>query len=596
MHPLSLLTSLFLFAALIAHAQAAPNILFISVDDMSADSIGAFGCKLPETSPHIDQLAEQGLRFRYGHVVVGNCMPSRNVMLSGRYPHNNGVEGFYQVKEPGWPHLCDLVQEGGYFAAIRGKVPHSTPYTPYGWDLVLDTVDGESMHMKDAESYYKSTKAGIAAAKAADKPFFLLINISDPHKPFYIEEKNDPHVPSRVFTADEVPVPGFLVDDPIVRKELAQYYSSVRRADDCVGQTLQALEESGRSEETFVMFLSDHGMPLPFAKTQVYHHSTHTPWIVRWPGVTKAGTWDEEHMISAVDVTPTLLDVAGLEHPDGFDGRSFEPLLRGETQENRDYVFKVYNENSGAARHPMRSIQGKRFSYIFNPFSDGENVFRTATQGTMTYRRMKELAETDEAIAARVELFDHRVVEEFYDYDKDPDALVNLIDNPEYAQQVQEFREQLEQVMVATNDHALEPFRSRDDPAALAAYMTKVQEEATARRQSRKSDKGPAKRKGLIKLNVPETYSAGGELTVKIRHNLPADLSQQKVHVTIKEGKNGRRLDRKVETVQGKGTLEVTFTVPEQVQDDVLSFAAFVGEEFTESYQHVTTGMIPPAD
>ena len=73
-----------------------PNILLITVDDMSADSIGAFGCKLPETTPNIDGLARESLSFAYAHVQVGNCMPSRNVMFSGRYPHNNGVEGFYR--------------------------------------------------------------------------------------------------------------------------------------------------------------------------------------------------------------------------------------------------------------------------------------------------------------------------------------------------------------------------------------------------------------------------------------------------------------------------------------------------------------------
>ena len=92
-----------------AAAKAAErlNLLLITVDDMSADSIGAFGCKLPDTTPNIDRLAKQGLRFTHAHVQVGNCMPSRNVMWSGRYPHNNGVEGFYQVEDPGYPVLVD---------------------------------------------------------------------------------------------------------------------------------------------------------------------------------------------------------------------------------------------------------------------------------------------------------------------------------------------------------------------------------------------------------------------------------------------------------------------------------------------------------
>ncbi|NIP96471.1 MAG: sulfatase-like hydrolase/transferase, partial [Akkermansiaceae bacterium] len=78
--------------------------------------------------------ASQGLRFDYAHVQVGNCYPSRNVMFSGRYPHNTGVEGFYQVKPIDYLVMCDLMKAGGYYTAIRGKVNHSTPYQPYAWD------------------------------------------------------------------------------------------------------------------------------------------------------------------------------------------------------------------------------------------------------------------------------------------------------------------------------------------------------------------------------------------------------------------------------------------------------------------------------
>jgi len=90
-------------------------------------------------------------------------------------------------------------------------------------------------------------------------------------------------VPSRIYNAEEVPVPGFLFEDPEVREELALYYSSVRRADDCLNEVLKALRKSGQWENTMIVFLSDHGMPLPFAKTQLYHHSTRTPLMVRYP-------------------------------------------------------------------------------------------------------------------------------------------------------------------------------------------------------------------------------------------------------------------------------------------------------------------------
>lgn len=480
-----------LAAALLAVGAPAAepvNLLLVTVDDMNADSVGAFGCRLPGTTPNIDRLAAGGLRFEMAHVQVGNCMPSRNVMWSGRFPHTNGVEGFYQVPDPGYPVLVDLARRAGYFTAIRGKVAHSTPFHPYGWDRVLDELpDGQPAHLKEARSYGVSTEQGIRAATEAGRPFCLMINISDPHKPFHAQGRQgqtipDPHVPSRIFTPDEVPVPGFLPDDPIVRKELAHYYSSVRRADDCVGRVLATLEAAGQADRTLVLFLSDHGMPLPFAKTQLYHHSTRTPLIIRWPGTVRAGTVDRRHLISAIDLLPTLLDIMGIEHPAGLQGRSFLPLLRGEARTGWDMVFKEYNENSGGRRHPMRAVQTPEFLYLFNPWSNGRRVMATATTGTPTYRRLKELAGQDAVIAARLELFDHRVLEEFYCVAEDPDALENRIADPQHAGDVRRLRRALEAWMERTNDPLLAVFRQREDAAAREAWMAETQAESDARR------------------------------------------------------------------------------------------------------------------
>ena len=489
----TILSLLFLLLGLSATMGAKPNLLLITVDDMSCDSIGAFGCKLPGTTPHIDQLASESLRFHYAHVQVGNCYPSRNVMFSGRYPHNTGVEGFYQIKPIKFPVLCDLMKNGGYYTAIRGKVSHSTPYQPYAWDADLTTgPTGRKLHIKDVQSYGECTLRGINAAKAAGKPFCLNINISDPHKPFW--KPNDPHKVSRVFQPAEVPIPGFLFDHPDVRKELALYYSSVRRADDAVGSILQALTKSGHADETIVMFLSDHGMPLPFAKTQLYHHSTWTPWIIRWPGVTTAGSVNDSHMISAVDMLPTMLEMAGLRIPAGLDGSSFVSVIKGQEQKGREAVFKVYNENAGGNRHPIRGLQTKTHLYLFNPWSDGTNIFRTATNGTATYRLMKKLAPSDNKIAARLATMDHRTVEELYDIEKDPDCLNNLAGDVASQTIKSRLQARLQKFMEESNDHALPAFLKRDNPDALAAYMKKVQDESAKRRKGKQQNKTPGEK------------------------------------------------------------------------------------------------------
>lgn len=472
-------------------AVAKPNVLIVTVDDMSCDSVGAFGCALEGTTPNIDRFAASGMKFLNAHVQVGNCYPSRNVLFSGRYPHRSGVEGFYQVKPIDFPVMCDVMKEAGYFTGIRGKVEHSTPYQPYAWDVNLTKLpDGKDAHIKDVTSYYDSTKRGIELARAAGKPFCLNINISDPHLPFW--RPGDPHATSRVFSAAEVPVPGFLPDQPEIREELALYYSSVRRADDCFAGVMRALEESGEEKNTVVVFLSDHGMPLPFAKTQLYHHSTRTPLTIRWPGMTNAGTADDAHLVSAVDFLPTLCDIVGAEKPAGMDGESFVEVLRGGRIGGREQVVKEYNENAGGYRNPMRAVQTRYYLYLFNPWVDGKRTMATATNGTASWRTMKKLGATDPEIAARVELMEHRVVEELYQVEDDPNCLKNLIDDPAFAEPLAEMRGAMEQWMVETSDPALEAFRGKDDPEKLAAYMVGV-EKAVAERKKRGGKKGRKK-------------------------------------------------------------------------------------------------------
>ncbi|MFT5906221.1 MAG: N-sulfoglucosamine sulfohydrolase [Cryomorphaceae bacterium] len=150
-----------------------------------------------------------------------------------------------------------------------------------------------------------------------------MANSHDPHRPFY---GNDPEKwytkkgskkpatlkPSKVFKPEEIVVPGFLPDIPDVRLKIAEYFSSVRRCDDTVGALLKMLDETGVANNTLVIFLSDNGMAFPFAKTNRYLQSTRTPFLVRWPENIKAGNVEKTQMISRIDITPTILEPAGV--------------------------------------------------------------------------------------------------------------------------------------------------------------------------------------------------------------------------------------------------------------------------------------------
>jgi len=447
------------------------NILLITADDLNYDSLGVTGCKTPDITPNLDRLASQGMLFERAHVTIAVCQPCREVLMTGRYPHHNGALGFQPIRRD-VPTLGEQLEKAGYFKGIMAKVSHLAPIDKYRWDVVVNASD--LAVGRDPKLYYQHAKAFFAAAAEANKPFFLMANAQDPHRPFAGSDQekgrrkrarpatahNKPkranrrgNFPpaSRYYKPSEVAVPGFLPDLPQVRLEIAEYYSSVHRCDEVVGAVLRALKESGREHDTLVMFLSDHGMALPFAKTNCYRHSTRTPWIVRWPGVVKPGSRDRQHFISGIDFLPTILAAAKLSPLEGVDGRSFLPLLRGEKQTDRDSVLTCFYRTSGRREYPMRSVIAGRYGYIYNGWSDGRTVFRNESQNGRTMNAMRQAADNPK-IAARVKLFLYRVPEELYDYQADPDALKNLVDDPAHRETLDRMRKMLGEKLRACGD------------------------------------------------------------------------------------------------------------------------------------------------
>ena len=453
-----------LFAApalLISRAvQAASpwNVLMITADDMNWDTPGAFGGKVADITPNIDRLASEGMRFLRAHVTVAVCQPSRSVWMTGRYPHRNGAEGFQPIR-PDVPTLQERLHPAGYLNGIMGKTEHLAPREKFCWDSFVTAAElGQG---RDPQLYYHHAKAFFQKAKAEGKPFFLMANSHDPHRPFAGSAQElkafKKHLDfTRQIKPEEAVVPGFLPDIPDVRKEVAEYLTSAHRCDQTVGQLLRALRESGFDSNTIVMFLSDNGMAFPFAKTNCYLNSTRTPWIVRWPGVVKPRSVDRDHFISGIDFTPTVLDALGLPPLPDVDGKSFVSLLKGGSDPGRDRVITVFHETSARQRYEMRCIQNRRYGYIFNAWSDGKRVFRNESQSGLTFNAMKAAAESDKAIAERVRMFLYRTPEEFYDFESDPDALDNLIAQPSLRKEIGHLRRELLAWMQAKGD-PLEP-------------------------------------------------------------------------------------------------------------------------------------------
>ncbi|MEK6238552.1 MAG: sulfatase, partial [Planctomycetales bacterium] len=470
---LTLLAAAWIFMASSGRAADRLNVLMITLDDMNWDTVGAFGGPISDVTPNIDKLASQGMRFEHAHVTIAICQPTRAVWMTGRYPHNNGALGFNHIT-PGVPTLPEKLRENGYLTGILGKTEHVVPSRKDAFDYKRDR--SEMNNGRSAVLYAKFADEFLAQSREAEKPFFFMVNAHDPHRPFDNrapaaerktsatkqanskqanskasrnakqdakagkgKKKNtnaaqkrgggDP-APSKIYQPEEIVVPPFLPDLPPIREEIAQYYSSSRRADDVVGAVLQSLRNAGFDKNTLVMCMSDHGIAVPFAKTNVWQNSTRTPWIVRWPETVKAGAVEKDHLIAGVDLAPTILDALGVKPMEGMDGGSFLPVLRGKKQAGRECVYTHINTIASKRAYPMRSAQDARFGLIWNGWSDGETTFRNESQAGLTWRAMTAAAKSDPKIAARVKFYSYRTPLEFYDYQQDPHALNNLIDDP----------------------------------------------------------------------------------------------------------------------------------------------------------------------
>jgi len=468
-HPVVILFAL-IFATLCANchgdldSRQPVNFLLITADDLEWSSVGAYGSQVEDITPNIDKLASEGLLFTHAHVNVAICQPSRQSLMTGRYPHNNGAPGFQPIADD-VPLLQESLKRAGYLNGSIGKTRHLQPTDRFAWDLGPDSDNpGEGIWMhhlgngRDIELYKQYMSGFLKLTRKKEQPFWLMLNTHDPHKPFYGDGGDEFDYPvSRVYLPGEIEVPGFLPDLPEVREELARYYTSVRRADDIVGAILKILEDEGFLENTMVMFISDNGSSFPFSKANAYLNSTKTPWIVRWPGKIAPGSVDKTHFISGIDYMPTVLEVAGLPQVQNMDGKSFLALLEGGEQPWRTSVFTEINTPfSGISLH-MRAVQNKDFGYIYNPFFGHEKVDIEGNDGP-TWAAMMEAGKSDPAIQARVNLFSKRVPEELYHYKVDPDALVNLVEDPTYADVLAELRQQLADEMQRTDDFMLEKF------------------------------------------------------------------------------------------------------------------------------------------
>jgi len=408
-----------------------PNVLFIILHDLGT-WLGCYGDPSLRTT-NLDRLAEEGVRFDNYFCTTPLCSPSRGSIMTGRHPHVNGLNGLVHrgfslnARERCLPQL---LTEAGYETLLFGFQHEARDPARLGYQWVSDRQEANQCRfVTPLAADFLRERAG--SGKKA--PFFAMVGYQEVHRGFK-QECYTPDDPA------DVSVPAYLPDTPEVREDIADFHGIIHAADTCVGELLKTLDETGLTENTWVIFTTDHGAAFPRAKSTLYDPGIRTACIMRRPARFGGGRV-HGHLLSNVDMLPTLLEAADVSIPENVQGRSFLPLLTGGDYRRRDCIYaeKTYHD----IYDPIRAIRTERYKYI------------------RSYERRpwlplpSDVRRSPSARSMPAKYREPRDPEELYDLDRDPLEMTNLIGDPEYKDVHRRLRDQLERWQQETNDPIL---------------------------------------------------------------------------------------------------------------------------------------------
>ena len=436
----------------------APNILFAIADDWGWPHAGVYGDPVVQT-PAFDRVAREGVLFNQAYISSPSCTPSRNAVLTGQYHWRLGPgANLWSTLDPATPVYPLLLEDAGYMVGRFRK----------SWGP--GDISNWERHPV-GHDYTQSGFAAFMAERPGDKPFCFWLGSSDPHRPYDrgsgVESGIDP---SMIQLFECFP------DHETVRSDVADYYYEVQRFDSLVASAIRVLEEYGELENTIIVVTGDHGMPFPRCKANNYDSGARIPLAIRWGnGIQQKGRVLDD-FISTTDLAPTFLELAGVEIPEVMTGQSFSSLLASDKEgkvdpDRRSYVLHgkerhVPGQEENMGGYPVRAIRTHDYLYIRNfreeRWPSGTPNYKEAAipycwlgdcdnGATKTY--MVDNREKDDQHRLLYELaFGKRPAEELYDCNKDPEQLVNLADDPAYAEIRMQLSSQLMEQLLATGD------------------------------------------------------------------------------------------------------------------------------------------------
>jgi N-sulfoglucosamine sulfohydrolase len=322
-----------------------PNILYLHSHD-TGRYVQPYGHQIP--TPNIQMLADQGALFRQAFCAGPTCSGSRAALLTGQYPHSNGMMG---LAHRGWrlndydQHILHTLREGGYRSELIGEQHISDDLDMLGYDKV-HRVARTNVELVAPEAV-RVLREGIP------EPWFLAVGFFETHRSWF-------EPTSMRDSLYSLPPPN-LPDTPLVREDVAAFKASARSLDQGVGRVLNALHAAGMVDNTLIVFTTDHGLAFPGAKGSLYDRGTGVMLVLRGPGGFLGGRVVDE-MVSQIDLYPTICELAGIETPSFAQGCSLLPMMRGEQPSVRDAVFTELTYH--AAYDPQRAIRTGRWKYL----------------------------------------------------------------------------------------------------------------------------------------------------------------------------------------------------------------------------------------
>ena len=408
-----------------------PNIILVIADDVSWNDIGAYGHPTIRT-PVLDDLAANGMRFDNAYLTASSCSPSRASILTGRYPHNTDAEQLHWPLPAEQTTFSEKLRDAGYWTAAAGKW-HLGPQVLDRFDVVYESVWAveDEVAPSGMEDWL-----GLLDERPRDKPFFLWLAAWDAHRPYSAGAIAEPH------GKDDVQLPPYYPATEHYLEDFAQYYDEITRLDQMIGRIVTKLKEQGIAENTLIMFIADNGRPYARDKATLYDSGIKTPFIVYWPTQIVPGSVSGS-IVSAVDIAPTFLQLAGADIPDTVEGLSLVELLREPDREFRRFAASERNWHD--FEDHARSIRTQRYRYIRNNYPDlpatpsGDTVYHSTWEELVRLHKQGSLtADQSRPFLAP------RPGEELYELGADPFELKNLADDPAYAEILAQHRQMLE--------------------------------------------------------------------------------------------------------------------------------------------------------